>query len=150
MKPSEIFEKYVKEFVEAPHPNFGGMPICPFAAWARKKGLVKYFDQDLSDIDKIIKIINEMPIDNVYIFVHPIDNFENLIETAFKLETICSKIKVFTGEPGDLYELNGVKTRNEPFPSLIIQNAEFLNKKENSLAKTKYYKKSIDKNINLK
>ena len=42
---SEVIDtmiKYMREFLEQPHPVFGGLPICPFARKARLDGDILY------------------------------------------------------------------------------------------------------------
>ena len=60
--PTEEVIKWVKEFVEVPHPVFADMPPCPYAKQARLDGKVEF--QEVTDIE---------PDSNLWVYIDRFD-----------------------------------------------------------------------------
>ena len=62
INPTEEVIKWVKEFVEVPHPVFADMPPCPYAKQARLDGKVEF--QEVTDME---------PDSNLWVYIDRFD-----------------------------------------------------------------------------
>jgi hypothetical protein len=139
--PIKEMQDYVKNFVEKPHPAFGNLPVCPFAAWARRNNLLFYKLADLRDIPSVLSAVASLNGENVLILVDQ-DKDISLSEIEAVIATVEQEypaLAAFGGGPLDDYKLNGVETRHEPYPTLIVQVRESLERRERLLKGTRYY-----------
>lgn len=141
-------KNWIINFVEIKTPIFGNLPVCPFAKKERIKNKINYIVTDISNIDNIIYHINQ-------------NNFQDkttllLIDTHNKL-TVKEKEKfediinencpnnwaVYCLANEDL-EFNGMKTRTNEYPLIIITDRKEVEKAEASLQSTNYFQHWTD------
>lgn len=130
MLSSTVLEElthYIESFVESPHPDLLGQPVCPFARRARKRGQVRtvVVPFSVTDDSAVQAALEEFDPDfelDVLLVVHPetdgIGYFDLTDLRARFAEQWAGKYEVFTGHPDDPFSRAGVLTRQEPFPVL--------------------------------
>ena len=132
---------HIEGFVQRPHPRFGGQPVCPFARQARAAGkvhfvVVPFTTEDDSAVTWALKSFAELDID-VLLVTHPDARGLSYPELAHLRErfarSLDGQFDVFTGHPDDPFERGGVRTRQEPFPTLHFVRSERLAQAERSL-----------------
>jgi hypothetical protein len=156
-----LMVEYMKEFLEKPHPVFGGLPVCPFARKARLEDRILYkVDRfwphtDLNPDSSVIRIISEFCQENRYevlLVIHP----ENQVMTRFEMQKFidCLNEKIsaaglvaFGGHPADDFNIQGVYTRQEPYIHFTVQSKQLLNQASAALMKTDYYNNWTPENL---
>ena len=133
--------RHIEEFVQRPHPGFGGQPVCPFARRARAAGrvhiaVVPFNAVDDSLVTWALKAFDDLDID-VLLVVHPEAAGVSYPELAHLRERfarqLAGRFDVFTGHPNDPFVAAGVRTREEPFPTLHFVKSETLAEAERKL-----------------
>jgi len=144
--------QYLSETLEQPHPAFGNLPICPFAKQARLKGQIRFFVYAFSsnDLDASSPLLNEveqflhLQQHQVLFIIHPdrqgikFDQLLNFV-TQLNQQLQSFRLTAFGGHPDDLFNIQGINTRQEPYPNLTIQSVEKLKQASDSLKNTRYY-----------
>jgi len=137
---------YIQNSLEASHALFAGLPICPFVRVARMNHRLElwvYPFQVSDEIEtEIYQKIEEFSTLNhqkdVLLVIHPdpcainFATFNRFIEALNK--QICALgLVVFGGHPNDLFEVNGVRTRHDPFINFTVQRIQKLSDARRSL-----------------
>ncbi len=143
---------YLESVLEKPHSIFGGLPICPFAKRARLQNKISYKVLTLHSVelalnDQLMNAIGEFYIrdccevmlvispDRAALSVSQVDQLvANLNERLAPL-----KLVVFGGHPVDDFNIQGVRTRQEPYVNLTVQSIERLKDASRHLEETNYY-----------
>jgi hypothetical protein len=143
----ELILKEMKDhlinFVEKPHPAFANLPPCPFAKKARLQNKIKFIVFDFTNglTEELNKLIQPDPNYDIIWLINP--NKAMPIEVLYKLiddiNALHPTLEAFGGHPKDPFEIAGVKTRQEPYPNLLFQSKETLEKARWKLRHTKYY-----------
>jgi hypothetical protein len=145
---------YIQNTLEATHRVFSGLPICPFARAARLQNKIEIWVHPFTVLDwsanslvyRKIQRFLQCAEQDVLLIVHPdpeairfsdLNQFvERLNETFHPFGLI-----VFGGHPEDAFEVNGFRTRRDPFINFTVQKVEKLLSARKSLAQnTNYYK----------
>lgn len=122
--------RYIEEFVEKPHPAFGGFAPCPFSKKMRLDGKIDFKVLDFFDGDpRINQLIKEFTDQNKYVslfVIHPDKSFP--LET---LKSITNNLKiaplvVFRGHPEDDFKVGDVMCRREPYPGFQILHSQLI------------------------
>ena len=139
--------------MEQPHPVFGGLPICPFARKARLDGDILYkvdrfqLNTDLNLDSPIMRMIAEFCQEERYkvlLVVHPDPQAMTPEEMECFVSYLNRKIAAtglvaFGGHPSDGFNVQGVRTRQEPYLNFTVQTTQLLAEASDSLSKTNYY-----------
>ena len=153
--------EYMKEFLEKPHPVFGGLPICPFARKARLDGDILYkvdrfqLDTDLNPDSSVMRMIAEFCQQDRYkvlFVVHPDPQAMTPEEMQHFISYLNRKIATtdlvaFGGHPSDEFNVQGVRTRQEPYLNFTVQTKQLLTEAADSLSKTNYYDNWTPENL---
>lgn len=129
---------YLVRFLEVPHPAFGNLPVCPFSKSMRRTR-VKWVVGRLS-ADRVVRT----PFGD-HVLLWFIDTRKDLphaevLALEAQLTRVLPDCVVLSGGPNDPFVLNGVKTRQEPYPNIQLFKKEVLANYQATLAlKTGYY-----------
>jgi hypothetical protein len=144
MPPSAVADTltdHIEMFVERPHPDLFGQPVCPFARRARTTGRVEtvvtpFTAGDDSAVTWAVEQFDELDKD-VLLVVHPDPHGLSYFDLADLRDRFAGRLagryEVFTGHPDDPFTRAGVLTRREPFPVLHFVRAERLLEAERQL-----------------
>ena len=152
--------QYLETVLEQPHAIFGGLPICPFAKKARLQNKILYKVMALQAVEltlnaELIQAIEEfyaaacyevmlvISPDTTALSVHQVNQLvANLNEKLVPL-----KLVVFGGHPDDDFNIQGVRTRQEPYINLTVQPLEILKAASRNLQETNYYQHWSSENL---
>ncbi|HAA30709.1 MAG TPA: hypothetical protein DCE56_27245 [Cyanobacteria bacterium UBA8553] len=154
--------EYMDEFLEKPHPMFGGLPVCPFARKARLEARILYkvyrfwSHRDLYPDSPVLRIINEFCQEERYevlLVIHPEKQAMTPLAMQQFIECLNDKISAaglvaFGGHPDDAFNIQGVCTRKEAFLNFTVQSKQLVKVASDSLLKTDYYKNWTLENLN--
>jgi len=156
-----LMVEYLQEFLEKPHPIFGGLPICPFSRKARLADRILYkvvhfgFPTDLNPDSPVYTVINEFCQEERYevlLVIHP--NNQEMTEFEMQQFISCLNAKIsamglvaFGGHPQEDFNIQGVYTRYAPYPHFTVQNRLLLKAASDLLLKTDYYQNWTPENL---
>jgi len=143
---------YLETVLEKPHPVFGGLSICPFSKKARlqNKILYKVIDLSISPLDSDSELIqtiisfNKACSHDVLLVISPdkqaltVEGVQGIVK---QVNSVISPmgLTAFGGHPQDIFNIQGVHTRQEPFINLTVQSKAILQVASEQLARTSYY-----------
>ncbi|WP_413167163.1 hypothetical protein ACL6C3_10745 [Capilliphycus salinus ALCB114379] len=153
--------EYMMDFLEQPHPVFGGLPVCPYTRKARlsNKILYKvddfYMNSSLNFDSNFIQTIQEFSQSQKYevlLVLHPEPQAmtpEQTQEFVKGLNSIISAwgLIAFGGHPDESFNIQGVYTRRLPYINLTVQAEDLLTKASDTLLQTKYYHNWTPENL---
>lgn len=133
---------HIARFVERPHPQLLGQPVCPFARRARAAGRVETVVTPFSPADDsaVTWAVEQFdPLDrDVLLVVHPAPRGVTYFDLAELRDRFAGRLvgryEVFTGHPDDPFTRAGVPTRREPFPVLHFVRSDRLHEAERRLS----------------
>jgi hypothetical protein len=144
--------QYLQNVLEQPHPVFGGLPICPFAKQARLQSKIDFQVQrfrldDLASDSLLMVMIARFAQTrqhDVLLVIHPDPPAINLVQFRQQIDRLNARLQplcltAFGGHPDDDFQIQGVRTRQDPFLNLTIQSIEKLSHASARLATTHYY-----------
>jgi len=146
--------RYINTTLEQAHATFGDFPICPFVRQARLNHKVEFFvypfeSQDIlnsnSRLFVTIHDFSQNPNHDVLVVIHPdpeafdFPQFQSYLN-QLNAQLHAAKLVAFGGHPQDLFNVQGVRTRQDPFINFTIQSKEKLEQASTQLLKTDYYK----------
>lgn len=152
--------QYLETVLEQPHAIFGGLPICPFAKKARLQNKILFKVMTLQAVELALNADLMQAIEEFYgaacyevmlvispdteaLSVHQVDQLViNLNEKLAFLELV-----VFGGHPDDNFNIQGVRTRQEPYINLTVQPLEILKAASRNLQETNYYQHWSSENL---
>ena len=145
--PTEEVLKWVKEFVEVPHPVFADMPPCPYARQARLEGKVEF--KEITDMEPdsnlwvYIDQFNFVKKDVLVIIAdakrwkpHYTKKLAEQLNEAFKNKNIL----VMEDHPQLVEKVKDVVLNQGKYILMFCQNRTKLKTFEDRLRKTDYYK----------
>lgn len=147
--PVDAMLQYMEEFIERPHPAFGGLPICPFAKGARQSGRILFVVTELGPgftghVEEAEALLDQ----NFYelvIFVDPRKDAPRrelcILFAQMRLDLKGMGVSVFDGHPEDDTRIAGVRTRRDPYPNIQLVRDRDLRLAEAALRKSPYYDK---------
>jgi len=135
--------QHIIDFVEKPHPVFGGMPVCPFAKKARLGNKIRFEVLAFETVEDLIPLVSSFTREHELMQVlHP-GKIEccKLYDLAGELNESITKngLQVFCGHPEDTFNIAGVYTRREPYPTLQVIWQDVAKAAEDKLSE-RYYK----------
>ena len=153
--------EYITEFLEKPHPVFGGLPICPFVRKARLENRILYkvyrFEAptDLSPDSPLLEMIQEFCQEGRYevlMVIHPEQQIMTRLAVQQFIDSLNDQISAiglvaFGGHPDEDFNIQGVHTRKEPFINFTVQSKQLIQDASDSLSKTDYYKNWTPENL---
>ena len=144
--------QYLESVLEKPHSIFGGLPICPFAKRARLQNKILYQVLPLRAVEpalnaELMHAIEEFYTRNCYdvmLVISPDVTALSVNQVAQLVANLNErlaplKLVVFGGHPADDFNIQGVRTRQEPYINLTVQPIERLRAASKQLEETKYY-----------
>lgn len=161
MTNSEIiqqFKDWVFGHVAPPRPQFGGLPICPFAKTAITiKDTVEIWTIDSASINSFGQVIYKMCLDNnwkekeILIFIdkekysnEEIETIQNYLNRWFKNE---EDLIAFKDHPDDPVIIDGVNTSYPHYPFIMVQKRKNIDVAHEELKKTEYYSRWSKQNL---
>lgn len=134
--------KHMIEFIEKPSAVLANMPVCPFAKKARLGGKLRFEVLEFYSAGDVMPLIQTMGRQHELMqILHPgkiecsmlydISGELNLKLPEFGLQAFC-------GHPEDQFNIAGLYTRREPFPTLQVIWMDVAKKAEERLSQ-KYY-----------
>ena len=139
---------YIKNVLEIPRDEYGGMSACPFAKKERENNnlYIDVIDKDngfLILMDKFFKsgkdnaiFINEIDIDNT-----DTRRYQIFLNKELKKRLITTH-KVLCINPKDNLSVKGFNVRaKSPYFLILVNNQKEINKAHNKLLKTNYFDK---------
>jgi hypothetical protein len=152
--------QYMCNTLEQSHSAFGDLPICPFARQTRMNDKVQFFVypfdfQDISSDSLLIKKINQFsctPASDVLVVVHPMREALDLVTFDRYLNQLNeylhpAQLVAFGGHPQDLFNIEGVLTRQDPYINFVVQSISELKQATQQLLKTRYYDRWSEANL---
>jgi len=141
---------YINEVISQPRPEFGGMPVCPFAKPELDKDrlMIDVINENQSLGFLLDKYKNSKYSSALFILELPEDEVLTAKETkdfqVFVNKVIRHKgykdIKTICFNPNDSVSINGFNPRGKaPYFLINIAGREELHKAHKSLTKTSYY-----------
>lgn len=130
----------MENFVEKPHPAFGGLPVCPFAKQARTSGRIRFVVMPLTEA--VLPVAKTHTGEELLIIINPTKDgitAAGVYELAAWLEARLDGLMCFTGHPDDPFEVAGTRTRMEPYPNVQIVSKAEIARKRAKLRNTRYY-----------
>jgi hypothetical protein len=141
--------KYMKEFLEVPHPVFKGFSPCPFSGKERRENKIHFYSiamRPMGPCGNLIREVRSFDGDPQYSTMLAYDPTERLTvkETYSFAQQITDKtvdidILAIPIHPKDPFEVKGLKTRAGPYVMMLIQRRAFLADAKDKLLNTKYY-----------
>ena len=141
---------YINQVISQPRPEFGGMPVCPFAKPELDNGkLMIEVISEQQNLDYLIdKFINseyssalfilELP-DGESLTAEETRQFQRFVNKLIRVKGI-KDIKNICFNPNDSVSINGFNPRGKaPYFLINIAGREELHKAHESLTKTNYY-----------
>lgn len=153
--------EYMIDFLEQPHPVFGGLPVCPYARKARLSHQILYkvdrFDVNSSlDFDSpLIQRIQEFHQSQhheVLLVLHPDPKAmtpEQIQQFMNRLNPIIASwgLIAFGGHPDESFNIQGVYTRRLPYINFTVQAQHQLARVSETLLQTQYYHNWTPENL---
>ncbi len=138
--------RWMKEFVEVPHPNFGNFAPCPYAKEARIENKIKFVEFPNSRPDSDIEpYVRNMMLDefDVTILIFEKDRWtaKETFEIARKMEKIAiGRGLLLSEDHPEMIEVVGDTILNQgDYIIFFIQGFDKQNRYAQKLRKTKYY-----------
>jgi hypothetical protein len=163
MSPEAVVDEVLRwsaAFIEAPHPIFGGLPVCPFARAARLRGSIRFevlpFDVDdaLAPASDVMRLVADFARDEAgggretLFVVHPdrnamapeaLERFVARLDARLRATEGLTGFVVFEAHPGSGFEVGGVHTRRGPYPSFQVLSHARLKTTSDALLGSEYY-----------
>ena len=141
---------YINEVISQPRPEFGGMPVCPFAkpeldkdrmmidVISEEKSLDFLLDQYKNSKYNSALFVLELP-EGESLTAEETDQFEKFVNKTIRYKGY-KDIKTICFNPNDSVSINGFNPRGKaPYFLINIAGREELHKAHKSLTKTSYY-----------
>lgn len=145
--PRKDVLRWIKEFVEVPHPVFADLPPCPYARQARLRGKVEFVellsDQSDSHIHDLIDKFDTDKKDVLIIIADPERwTGRQTKQLGVKLNSIYKKrdLVIMEDHPDIVEKVKNIKLNNGKYILLLVQSRTKLKKFEDKLRQTEYYK----------
>ncbi|ERT04324.1 hypothetical protein M595_5723 [Lyngbya aestuarii BL J] len=161
---SDIIQRtieYMTNFLEQPHPVFGGLPVCPYTRKARLSNQILYkvdhfgVNYSLNSDSTLIQSIQDFHQSQHYevlLILHPNPQAMTPEQTQEFIHCLNPMISAwgliaFGGHPDESFNIQGVYTRRLPYINLTIQAQYLLTQASDTLLKTKYYHNWTPENL---
>ena len=163
MSPEAVVQEVLRwseDFVETPHPIFGGLPVCPFARAARLRDSIRFevleFDADDpldadGDLMALVAGFAGDPADGgaeTLFVVHPrrdamtpeaLERFVARLNQRMRAAADLAGLVAFEAHPASDFQVGGVRTRRGPYPSFQVLSQARLKETSDTLKSSGYY-----------
>ncbi len=152
--------QYISNTLERSHAAFGDLPICPFARQTRMNDKIQFlvhpFDfNDISSDSLLIATLNQFSrtqTSDVLVVIHPMREALDMSTFELYLKQLnehlhSAQLVAFGGHPQDLFNIEGVLTRQDPYINFVVQSISELKQATQQLLKTHYYDRWSDANL---
>lgn len=116
--------KHIIDFIEKPNPILSNMPICPFAKKARLGGKLRFEVLEFYSANDVLPLILTMTRQHELMqVIHPGTlTCSNLYDISGELNLKLPSLGLqsFCGHPEDQFNIAGLYTRREPFPTIQV------------------------------
>ena len=147
----DVMIAYIRS-LEVPHPLFSGLPICPFVKAARLQNKLEFWvypfpvghEIDVGISQKIEEFLTVDHQKDVLLVIHPDPSAIDFVTFTQFIKMLnqqlgTSGLIAFGGHPDDPFEVNGVRTRHNPFINFTVQQIQELLDARQSLIHINYY-----------
>lgn len=148
------FYDYIVAFVEGPRPEFGNLPICPFAKRARLEGRmrIEVLELGTDSIASRLQCFEDDPTLDLLLLVHPDTGTLSCPEVygiAQELNRLLSarNLLALAGHPADPFNIDGLHTRRDPYPNIQLLRGDVAERAYKSLEKSAYYDRWSEENF---
>jgi hypothetical protein len=148
------FTDYIVTFVEEARPEFGNLPICPFARRARLEGRMRIEVSALGAqvIAARVDCFDDEPRLDLLILVHPVRDTPSCPEVYGIAQELnrslpARNLLALAGHPADPFNIDGLHTRREPYPNIQILRVDVAERAYKSLEKSAYYERWSEENF---
>lgn len=141
---------YINEVISQPRPEFGGMPVCPFAKpeLDKDKLMIDIINEE-QNLDFLLDKFKNSKYNSALLILEltagetltteETDEFEIFVDKTIKNKGY-KDIKTICFNPNDSVSINGFNPRGKaPYFLINIAGREELHKAHKSLTKTSYY-----------
>lgn len=153
--------QYLESVLEKPHSIFGELPICPFAKGARLQNRIFYKVLTLRSAElalnrQLMNALGEFYIRDCYEVMLVISSNPTALSVNQVDQLVANlnqrlaplKLVVFGGHPADDFNIQSVRTRQEPYVNLTVQSIERLkDASRHLLEETNYYQNWSSENL---
>ena len=163
MSPQAVVDEVLRwsqQFIETPHPIFGGLPVCPFARAARLRDSISFevreFDVEdpLEPDGDLLRLVADFARDETarhretLFVVHPqrhamapeaLERFVARLNARLRATDDLAGMVAFEAHPDSCFEVGGVYTRRGPYPSFQILSQARLKATSDTLQGSGYY-----------
>ena len=138
--------QHIIDFVEQPHPKLGNLPVCPFARKARLENRIQFEVLELTR-EGILALVTSFlarPEIHLMICIHPRRDGLSSAEVGRLAETLNQTLQdmnllAIGLHPEDSFNIDGLYTRREPYPSIQIIRLDVGEAAHQSIKNTGYY-----------
>jgi len=139
------YMEWIVDFVEKPHEETGGLPVCPFAKMGLAKGTAKLAVGELthSFVRAQVKRLKAMKADTLTI-INPLKTGISWEEARRLCEVLNREVfpefLAISLHPEDPFNIGGLHTRPAPYPSIQLTEGRAGYAAMGKLATTAYYR----------
>jgi hypothetical protein len=149
--------RWSEQFIEQPHPTFGGLPVCPFARAARLKRSIRFevlcfaatdpFEPDGPVMTLIEEFLGDERLETLFV-IHPdraaigaraLEAWVERLNDRLAGSAGTGDLQVFEAHPESEFCIGGVQTRRSPYPSFQVLRRSLLKDASDSLLGSSYY-----------
>jgi hypothetical protein len=152
--------RWSEQFIESPHPVFGGLPVCPFARAARLRQRIRFEVRAFSSNDPLaidgplVRLIAAFAREEAagahetLFVVHPeraamtseaLEGFVQRLDARLQAIDGLAGLRVFEAHPDSAFEIGGIHTRRGPYPSFQVLSQARLKATSDTLRTAGYY-----------
>lgn len=145
----EHMEAYFQNFLERPHDECGGLPICPFLRQARERGAIRWRVATFPGVLELLDEVHAFCLQRhdealLCVFTSPL-TAPQLHAAASQLEAMVSlRLHVTEFHPDDATRLGELYLRRTPYPCLLLLDHDRLAAARKELEATEYYRRRRD------
>jgi hypothetical protein len=146
--------------LEAPHPVFGGLPVCPFARAARVRQAIRFevrafsADEPVEPGSALLNLVGDFAEEEAagrretLFVIHPqrdampapaLERFVARLDRRLRAVPRLAGLRVFEAHPESNFQIGGVYTRRGPYPSFQVLSHARLKATSDTLRSAGYY-----------
>lgn len=155
MTALENILSYMINFLEKPHPVFSNMPPCPYARKERLANQIFFFEAEIAPEGATSSLLEEIrkfdanPKWTTMLIYSPkqLVDIVACYNFAQKITDALADIHVLAIplHPDDTFAVQNVRTREVPYPIILLQRRSVLTEAKEKLLNTKYYANWTDR-----
>jgi hypothetical protein len=148
------FTQHILDFVERPHPKLGNLPVCPFARKARLENRIQFEVLELTreGVLGLVPSFEAKPEFDTLICIDPRKDGLSAVEVRRLVEVLrppllAMNLEALGGHPEDLFNIDGLYTRREPYPNVQLQRSDIAERAYQSIKNSGYYERWTEDNL---